>query len=85
MASIKFSSASEVTEYLKRKATTAYYIPYPQSQKAAYSSTYTTFLGANAYKVPTVGATCLTTDDASYNFKQRPEKKAPGKNRWNPT
>jgi hypothetical protein len=84
MSSPKFSSASEVTEYLKRKATTAYYIPYPQSQKAAYSSTYTTFLGANAYKVPTVGATCLTTDDATYNFKQRPEKKAPGKNRWNP-
>jgi hypothetical protein len=85
LPAVKFSSASEVTEYLKRKATTAYYIPYPQSQKAAYSSTYTTFLGANAYKVPSVGATCLTTDDASYNFKQRPEKVAPGFNIWNPT
>jgi hypothetical protein len=71
---IKFSSASEVTEYLKRKTAVAYYGNHPQSQKAAYSSTITTFLGAGGYKFsPLAGG-----------FVQRPEKVAPGKNRWNP-
>ena len=70
---VKFSSASEVTEYLKRKTAVAYYGNHPQSQKAAYSSTITTFLGAGGYKFsPLAGG-----------FVQRPEKKAPGKNRWN--
>ena len=71
---LKLSSASEVTEYLKRKTAVAYYGNHPQSQKAAYSSTITTFLGAGGYKFsPLAGG-----------FIQRPEKKAPGKNRWNP-
>ena len=46
---VRFSSASEVTTMLKRTATTNYYRNYPQSQKAAYASTYTTFLGGSVY------------------------------------
>lgn len=81
LPAVKFSSASEVTEYLKRKTSSAYYTNFPQSQKAAYASTYTTFLGANAYKLPTLEGTCLTN---TTGFVQRPPKVAPGKNRWNP-
>jgi hypothetical protein len=82
LPAVKFSSASEVTEYLKRKTSSAYYTNFPQSQKAAYASTYTTFLGANAYKLPTQEGTCVSN---TTGFVQRPAKVAPGKNRWNPT
>jgi len=85
---VKFSSASEVTEYLKRKASAEYYTNYSSSQKYAYSSTYTTFLGANvsaqgARKPVNVidNATCCKNTNG---FIQRPEKVAPGKNRFNP-
>jgi len=90
---VKFSSASEVTEYLKRKASADYYTNNTASQKHAYSSTYTTFLGANvsAQGVRKIGGcqpgstvdnqTCCTNNRG---FIQRPEKVAPGKNVFNP-
>lgn len=89
----RFSSASEVTEYLKRKANAEYYTSNAASQKHAYSSTYTTFLGANvaAQGVRKIGGcqpgstidnqTCCTN---TRGFIQRPEKVAPGKNTFNP-
>jgi hypothetical protein len=83
----RFSSASEVTEYLKRKASAEYYTNNTASQKHAYSSTYTTFLGANvsAQGVRKVGTTdnqtCCTN---MRGFIQRPEKVAAGKNTFNP-
>jgi hypothetical protein len=46
---VRFSSASEVTEMKKRAAVNQYYRYYQQSQKAAYSSTYTTFQGGAVY------------------------------------
>ena len=79
---VQFKSASEVTEYLKRKTSSAYYTNHPASQKQAYCSTYTTFLGASAYKLPTIQATCYTN---SVGIMQRPEKTAAGINKWNPT
>ena len=39
----RFKSASEVTTMRKRTVVNNYYGNYPQSQKAAYASTYTTF------------------------------------------
>jgi hypothetical protein len=45
----RFSSASEVTSMQKRAAVNQYYTNYPQSQKAAYSSTYTTFQAGAVY------------------------------------
>jgi len=39
----RFKSASEVTQMRKRTVVNNYYGNYPQSQKAAYASTYTTF------------------------------------------
>ena len=39
----RFKSASEVTTLQKRTVVNNYYGNYPQSQKAAYASTYTTF------------------------------------------
>ena len=79
---VRFSSASEVTEMKKRAAVNQYYRYYPQSQKAAYSSTYTTFLGANVFAIPNVMRTGVTNTNG---FQQRPEKVAPGFNKWNPT
>jgi len=90
---VKFSSASEVTEYLKRKASAEYYNNYPASKKQAFSSTFTTFLGANvsAQGVRPIGGcqagsaiynqTCCTNTNG---FVQGPEKVAPGKNTFNP-
>lgn len=92
--SATFKSASEVTEYLKRRANSAYYTSNVADQKRAYSSTYTTFLGANvsAQGVRTVvGCRQSSTVDnktccANTNgFQQRPEKNAPGFNKWLPS
>ena len=92
--SAKFKSASEVTEYLKRRANSAYYTNNVSDQKHAYASTYTTFLGANvsAQGVRTVvgcnqsstvdNKTCCPNNNG---FQQRPDKVAPGFNKWNPT
>ena len=46
----RFKSASEVTEMRKRTVVNNYYTNYPQSQKAAYASTYTTFQAGAVYK-----------------------------------
>ena len=78
----KFKSASEVTEYKKRMANAAYYTSNTADQKRAYSSTYTTFLGANVYAIPNVMRTGVPNTNG---FQQRPEKNAPGRNIWNPT
>jgi hypothetical protein len=78
----KFKSASEVTEYKKRMANAAYYTSNTADQKRAYSSTYTTFLGANVYAIPNVMRTGVTNTNG---FKQRPEKNAPGFNKWLPS
>ena len=92
--SAKFKSASEVTEYLKRRATAAYYTNNVADQKRAYASTYTTFLGANVSAQGTrkiVGCNPGTTVDNktccpnNNGFQQRPEKVAPGFNKWTPT
>jgi hypothetical protein len=48
---VQFKSASEVTEMKKRTAVNQYYRNYPQSQKAAYASTYTTFAAGADYNV----------------------------------
>lgn len=48
---LRFTSASEVTEMKKRAAVNQYYTNYPQSQKAAYASTYTTFAAGSDYNV----------------------------------
>jgi hypothetical protein len=45
----QFKSASEVTTMQKRAAVNQYYRNYPQSQKAAYASTYTTFAAGADY------------------------------------
>jgi hypothetical protein len=47
----RFKSASEVTEMRKRTVVNNYYTNYPQSQKAAYASTYTTFQAGAVYKI----------------------------------
>ena len=78
----KFKSASEVTEYQKRMANAAYYTSNTADQKRAYSSTYTTFLGANVFAIPNIMRTGVTNTNG---FQQRPEKVAPGFNKWNPT
>jgi hypothetical protein len=78
----KFKSASEVTEYTKRMANAAYYTNNTADQKRAYSSTYTTFLGANVFAIPNIMRTGVTNLSG---FVQRPEKFAPGRNVWNPT
>lgn len=46
---VRFKSASEVTTMRKRAAVNQYYTNYPQSQKAAYASTYTTFAAGADY------------------------------------
>jgi hypothetical protein len=86
---VKFSSASEVTEYLKRKASSEYYNNYSASQKHAYSSTYTTFLGASvsaqSARKPVdvaVNQTCCVSPNGG--MSSIPEKVAPGKNTFNP-
>jgi hypothetical protein len=62
----RFKSASEVTEMKKRTVVNNYYTNYPQSQKAAYASTYTTFKAGAVYKYRkgvTAGSwtpTCIT-------------------------
>ena len=62
----RFKSASEVTEMRKRTVVNNYYTNYPQSQKAAYASTYTTFQAGAVYKYRkgvTAGSwtpTCIT-------------------------
>ena len=78
----KFKSASEVTEYKKRMANAAYYTSNTADQKRAYSSTYTTFLGANVYMIPNIMRTGVTNTNG---FQQRPEKVAPGVNKWLPS
>ena len=92
--SAKFKSASEVTEYLKRRANAAYYTNNVADQKRAYASTYTTFLGANVSAQgvrQVVGCGQSSTVDNktccvnSNGFQQRPEKVALGTNKWNPT
>jgi hypothetical protein len=45
----RFKSASEVTQMRKRTVVNNYYGNYPQSQKAAYASTYTTFKAGAVY------------------------------------
>lgn len=50
---IRFKSASEVTTMTKRTAVNNYYGNFPQDQKRAYASTYTTFqAGAVANDLP---------------------------------
>jgi len=78
----KFKSASEVTEYKKRMANAAYYTNNTADKKQAYSSTYTTFLGASVYAIPNIMRTNVTNLSG---FQQRPEKNAPGRNKWMPT
>jgi len=46
---VRFKSASEVTTLKKRMVVNNYYTNYPQSQKAAYASTYTTFQAGAVY------------------------------------
>lgn len=67
---VRFSSASEVTAMKKRTAVNQYYTNYPQSQKAAYASTYTTFKAGAVYNIQK-GAqgvswkpTCCTTGNS---------------------
>lgn len=81
---VQFTSASEVTEYLKKKTTATYYNNNSASQKQAFSSTFTTYLGGVTYKLPTVDATCCVN---TRGFVQRPEKStsAQFRNVWNPT
>ena len=81
---VQFSSASEVTEFLKKKTAATYYNNYSASQKQAFSSTFTTYLGGVTYKIPTVEATCCIN---SNGFTQRPEKSTSAQfmNKWNPT
>lgn len=45
----RFKSASEVTTMKKRAAVNNYYSSYPQDQKRAYASTYTTFKAGAVY------------------------------------
>ncbi len=45
----RFTSASEVTTMKKRNAVNNYYSNYPQDQKRAYASTYTTFKAGAVY------------------------------------
>ena len=45
----RFTSASEVTTMLKRTVVNNYYGNYPQDQKRAYASTYTTFKAGAVY------------------------------------
>jgi hypothetical protein len=45
----RFTSASEVTTMKKRNAVNNYYSHYPQDQKRAYASTYTTFKAGAVY------------------------------------
>lgn len=65
----RFKSASEVTEMRKRTVVNNYYTNYPQSQKAAYASTYTTFKAGAVYKIrKTVSGgswtpTCITNNN----------------------
>lgn len=66
----RFSSASEVTTMRKRAAVNNYYRNYPQSQKAAYASTYTTFKAGAVYNAQ-AGArgvswlpTCMTNSNS---------------------
>jgi hypothetical protein len=61
----RFKSASEVTTMRKRTAVTNYYSHYPQDQKRAYASTYTTFKAGSVYNDIGEGAvsqvpTCIT-------------------------
>jgi len=66
----RFKSASEVTEMRKRTVVNNYYTNYPQSQKAAYASTYTTFKAGAVYKIrKTVPGgswtpTCITNNNS---------------------
>ena len=66
----RFKSASEVIEMRKRTVVNNYYTNYPQSQKAAYASTYTTFKAGAVYKIRknvTNGSwtpTCLTNNNS---------------------
>lgn len=59
---MQFSSASEVAEYKKRKTTSAFYTKstniYPIKNR--YSSIVTTFVGAQAQKIPSADGTCCT-------------------------
>ena len=45
----RFKSASEVTSMKKRRVVNNYYSNYPQDQKRAYASTYTTFKAGAVY------------------------------------
>jgi hypothetical protein len=66
----RFKSASEVTEMRKRTVVNNYYANYPQSQKAAYASTYTTFKAGAVYKISknvsdgSWTPTCLTNNNS---------------------
>jgi hypothetical protein len=59
-AVMQFSSASEVAEYKKRKTTAAYYNSatnmYPVKNR--YASIITTYVGAEAQKLPSSESTC---------------------------
>ena len=81
---VQFTSASEVTEYLKKRTTASYYNNNTASQKQAFSSTFTTYLGGVTYKIPSVESTCCTN---TQGFVQRPEKPTQAylMNKWNPT
>ena len=45
----RFKSSSEVTSMKKRRVVNNYYSNYPQDQKRAYASTYTTFKAGAVY------------------------------------
>ena len=55
----RFKSASEVTTMTKRTAVNNYYRNFPQDQKRAYASTYTTFKAGAVYNVISRGIVSL--------------------------
>jgi len=64
----RFKSASEVTSMKKRRVVNNYYGNYPQSQKAAYASTYTTFKAGAVYNdigrsITSLIPTCATNNN----------------------
>lgn len=71
---VRYKSASEVTRARRNNANVAYYNNSPQSQKAAYASTYTSFrsgvtsLSGYIPSTGTAGLPGFTTTPASSNF-----------------
>jgi hypothetical protein len=80
---VRYKSASEVTEAGKRRVVNNYYSNYPQSQKAAYASTYTTFKAGAVYKTfrgNSVGGTCCINTNGFVQASRAGEKATPNMN-----